>query len=82
MAVRAEEGENEIVFTYETPGLKMGIVVSTAGIVLLTAYVLICSVGKKKKKYYNVSHTYDYDSRQKLSASEQYIEKLTRKRKK
>ena len=82
MAVRAEEGENEIVFTYETPGLKMGIVVSAAGIVLLTAYVLICSVGNKKKKYYNVSHTYDYDSRQKLSASEQYIEKLTRKRKK
>ncbi|MBR1592805.1 MAG: YfhO family protein [Ruminococcus sp.] len=82
MAVRADAGDNEIVFRYETPGLKIGIVISAAGIAILIAYILMCRVGGKKKKYYSISHTYDYTSRQKLSSSEQYIEKLTRKRRK
>lgn len=82
MAVKADEGENKIVFRYETPGLKIGIVVSAAGIAMLVAYVLTCKVSRKKKNYYSISHTYDYTSYQKVSSSEQYIEKLSRKRRK
>ena len=82
MAVKADEGENKIVFRYETPGLKIGIVVSAAGIAMLIAYVLTCKVSRKKKNYYSISHTYDYTSYQKVSSSEQYIEKLSRKRRK
>ena len=82
MAVKADQGENKIVFRYETPGLKIGIVVSAAGIAMLIVYVLTCKVSKKKKNYYSISHTYDYTSYQKVSSSEQYIEKLSRKRRK
>lgn len=41
MAVPVEAGENVIEFSYETPGLKMGAVLSLAGVLLLIGYLLI-----------------------------------------
>lgn len=41
MAVPVESGENVIEFTYETPGLKIGAVISAAGILLLIGYLFI-----------------------------------------
>ena len=42
MAVPVENGSSEIVFSYETPGLRAGMILSLAGLVLLTGYLLIC----------------------------------------
>ena len=50
MAVKAEAGENNIVFRYETPGLKYGIIISISGIALLLGYLVICFIIKKKSK--------------------------------
>lgn len=41
MAVAVEDGENEIVFTYETPGLKVGIILSLTGLGLWIVYMLL-----------------------------------------
>lgn len=39
MAVMAEKGSNEIVFTYQTPGLSAGILLSGGAVFLLIAYI-------------------------------------------
>ncbi len=41
MAVKVPAGENEIRFSYQTPGLKAGAIVSAGAAVVLTAYVLL-----------------------------------------
>ena len=48
VAVYAEEGENEIVFKYETPGLLLGIIISGLAILLILAYLLIVFAYRKK----------------------------------
>lgn len=40
MAVFAEKGDNEIVFVYHTPGLKTGIIISAAALLLSACYIL------------------------------------------
>lgn len=40
MAVPVEAGDSEIVFTYKTPGLSLGVTVSVAAAVILAAYLL------------------------------------------
>lgn len=42
MAVRAPAGENEIRFTYMTPGLLPGLAVSGVSLVILLGYLLLC----------------------------------------
>ncbi len=73
MAVRAEEGENVITFSYKTPMLFEGAVISIGGIALLIIFVLICRKGDKKQKFAGISHYYDYNSCQKISAEEEYL---------
>ena len=41
MAVKVPAGESEIYFSYETPGLKVGAVVSAAALVLFVIYLLL-----------------------------------------
>lgn len=41
MAVRVPAGDCEIVFTYRTPGLLPGIILSAAGLVLLAVYLVV-----------------------------------------
>ena len=54
MAVPVEAGENHIAFTYETPGLKAGAVLSLTGILLLMGYLLICRKLRTKKEAVSV----------------------------
>ena len=49
MAVECGKGENEIVFSYETPGLKVGKVMTFVGLILLTAYYIVFKVLDKRK---------------------------------
>ena len=62
MAVRADAGENTIVFRYKTPGLKAGLVLTVAGIIMLGAYLLICRISRREDTTVPHKHYYDYDS--------------------
>ena len=59
MAVRADAGDNTIVFRYRTPGLTAGLLITAAGIVLLAAYLIIF---RKKSPESVRKYCYDYDS--------------------
>lgn len=72
MAVKADKGENVITFSYRTPGLFEGMIISIGSAVLLIAFVLICRKGDKKLKFCKISHSYDYNSCQKITAEEIY----------
>ena len=41
MAVRAPQGDNDIRFTYRTPGLTAGLLVSGASLLILAGYLLL-----------------------------------------
>lgn len=49
MAVPVEAGTSEIVFNYETPGLKIGIAVSAMAAITLVAYLTVCFIQRKKQ---------------------------------
>ena len=48
MAVPVEAGTSEIVFTYKTPGLGMGTVISVSALGVLIVYLAVCFVWRKK----------------------------------
>lgn len=73
MAVKADEGENIITFKYRTPMLFEGAIISISGAVLLIIFVLICRKGDKKQKFIKITHFYDYNSCQKITAEEEYL---------
>lgn len=73
MAVKADSGKNTITFHYTTPGLKIGFIITISGIVLLAVFVVVCKIGDKKQKFLRISHYYDYDSCQKITAAETYV---------
>jgi uncharacterized membrane protein YfhO len=50
MAVECEAGENEIVFTYNTPGFAIGGIVTLGGAVILGLYLVISRYTRKEKK--------------------------------
>lgn len=64
MAVRCEEGENTIAFSYETPGLAFGFRLTIGGLLLLVAYLLWAKwkFRKQRPKVPAHTHFYDYDS--------------------
>jgi uncharacterized membrane protein YfhO len=67
MAVRAEAGDNTIIFRYKTPGLHTGALISLAGITLLAAYLLACRLTRRKDGDITPhTHYYDYSSCEKL----------------
>lgn len=72
-AVKADAGSNVITFRYHTPGFTTGLIISISGAVLLAIFVIINRISDKKIKLNRCSHTYDYNSCQKISASEVYI---------
>lgn len=72
MAVKADKGDNVITFSYRTPGLYEGTAISIVSAVLLAIFVLICRKGDKKLKFRRISHYYDYNSCQRLTAEETY----------
>ena len=48
MAVRIEEGENRIRFSYKVPGLKEGLLLSALGLILWIVYAVISSKQRKR----------------------------------
>lgn len=50
MAVPVEAGESTIVFSYETPGLRVGAYISLGGLVLLIGYLTLCGIQKKRRE--------------------------------
>ncbi len=48
MAVPVEAGTSNIVFSYKTPGLGMGIVISISAAVALVLYLAVCYIWRKK----------------------------------
>ncbi len=78
MAVKADEGDNVITFSYRTPGLYEGLVISIGSAALLLLFVLICRKGDKKLKFRRISHSYDYNSCQKIPAEEIYARNCTK----
>ena len=49
MAVFAEKGINEIVFVYNTPGLKLGAVISALSVIGLIAYMIFFRIEQRRK---------------------------------
>jgi len=79
MAVKADAGENTIVFRYRTPGLTAGILMTIIGILLLAGYLVICRFFFRKDDEYGHTHFYGYDSYTKPLASQEYCNRLLRK---
>lgn len=83
MAVKADAGENVIRFTYETPGLKWGLVISFVSFSLLAGYLITVRFYRKKhpearpRRYL---HTYSsFEGIEELKASRAYIENTMEK---
>lgn len=53
MAVKVPEGISEIRFNYTTPGLKIGLVISSAAAAILLVYIIIFTLWEKKNLVYN-----------------------------
>ena len=62
MAVRADAGNNTIVFRYRTPGLSAGAMISLAGIILLAAYIAAGRFFGKGSGEAPRKYCYDYSS--------------------
>ncbi|MGN1481977.1 YfhO family protein [Porcipelethomonas sp.] len=77
MAVKAEAGDNTIEFRYETPGLKIGAVISVIGLVILIVYIIIFR--KKKDELSGFSHFYNYDCDNSCRLEEEYKNKIISK---
>lgn len=50
MAVYADKGVNEIVFVYETPGLKIGALISAGALVITAGYIAYFAIRHKRLK--------------------------------
>ena len=61
MAVRCETGDNQIVFRYETPGLRSGTVTSLCGIAALVLYLLWMGIREKGVRPASPCRKYCYD---------------------
>ncbi len=80
MAVKAEKGNNTIVFHYRTPALTAGMIISISGIVIFAIYMIIIRHRKDKNDYYRLSNYYDYNSCHKITAHDDYCNQLIRKK--
>ncbi len=61
MAVPCEAGSHTITFHYETPGLKLGLMISAGGLGALVLYVLIMLIAEHKKRPAVPRRKYCYD---------------------
>lgn len=77
MAVKCESDENKIEFSYSTPGLKAGLIISFTGIIMLAGYLIIFK--NRNKKIAIVSHYYDYNKTASCQAEENYIQSIINK---
>lgn len=80
MAVRADAGENTITFTYRTPGLTAGFIITLMGAAGLLIYLAICRMHRNGSDLSVHTHYYDYTSTEKIGASEKYCLRLMNKK--
>ncbi|WP_295071503.1 YfhO family protein, partial [Ruminococcus sp.] len=79
MAVKADAGDNKIEFRYETPGFRTGACISLGAGGVLIVYLLIMRLFDKKRRFKRFTHSYDYSSLEKVSASEIYTRSFIKK---
>lgn len=72
MAVRGETGANRIVFRYRTPGLRTGALITLGSVLILAAYLILMRFVDRRRREPALRHFYDYESLQKVIASEVY----------
>ena len=74
MAVRCEEGDNTITFCYETPGLRISLIVMLCGAAGLILYLILTAILDKDTvpKYPKQKHYYDYYGAEPFSDSIRY----------
>ncbi len=77
MAVRVPAGKGKLIFTYETPGGKLGIMFTAGGVLLLGIYLFIQYVLIKHKPRSYV-HLYDMEQSHGVRAHRAYISQLAR----
>ncbi len=77
IAARVAGGESEIVFTYETPGLKYGIIATLGGVALLALYCVYWYVIRKQKPD-SYAHLNLLTRHKAIKAHYAYINQLTR----
>ena len=82
MAVMCGKGTSSIVFSYKTPGLKAGVIISLASFFILLLYIAVSRAGSSEKDNYPFGHSYDYDSTYKIAGSLYYCSAPARKKKK
>ncbi len=77
VAVRVPSGSGKIVFTYETPGARLGIMLTIGGAALYGIYMFVVYVLLKRKPRKFV-HLYDMEQSRGVRAHTAYINQLTR----
>ncbi len=80
MAVPVEAGENVIEFTYHTPGLKAGVIITIVSFLLFGAYMVVCrKMAKRDPDNYAVlpdAHRATVNEQVPISAEDAYIASL------
>ena len=61
MAVPCSEGDNVIEFHYETPGLRIGLMISAGGLLVLIIYLIVTRRRAKAERRAEPRHRYCYD---------------------
>lgn len=74
LAIRVPAGENEVVFTYTTPGLNMGIILTIVGSAALIVYCLVIYLALKKRPERTVYPAQDRG----VTLHSDYISQLTK----
>lgn len=69
MAVKADAGENQIVFRYRTPGLYAGFAITASGALILLVYLMLSGKNNDRNGH---RHYYNYTSSCKIKASLEY----------
>lgn len=77
MAIRCEEGENTIVFSYELPGLRYGLYLTLFGVVILVLY-MVFSKPLFSAKHAVQQRSYDYISASGVRAARMYTQHLAK----
>lgn len=79
MAVRCEAGENEIHFSYETPGLRIGICLTAMGGLLLLLYLVISRKFRQCERHVAHRCCYDYAGFEPMPMHTLYLRYAARK---
>lgn len=82
MAVRVPSGESTIRFTYHTPGLTAGLLISLMALLLLLCYLLLFRFLRKRNKCavpLRYAHRYTTENMPKATAHEAYLAYLSQK---